>query len=97
MGERERSVAPSGVKTTVSQLCEGKSGLRIIRCERFDSTVKSGVAHSPLSPAPPPRRFCIESQITAGSVRRELTIMKHRDGCLKKADYLIVQVLVKDG
>jgi hypothetical protein len=61
------------------------------------STARVGVAHSPLSPAPPPWRFCIESQITAGSVWRELTIMKHRDGCLKKADYLSVQVLIKDG
>ncbi len=58
------------------------------------------VAPQPTPPPPPPpprRRFCIESQITAGPIWRELTIMKDGDGCLKKADYLGVQVLIKDG
>ena len=95
MGERERSVTPSGVKTTVSQLCEENQGWRIIRCVLCEGTIWSALP-TPF-PRPPGSRFCIESQITAGSVWRELTIMKDRDGCLKKADYLGAQVLIKDG
>ncbi len=60
-------------------------------------TVWEGVRAPAPFPRPPLPGSCIESQITAGSVWRELTIMKYGDGCLKKTDYLSVQVLVKDG
>ena len=52
MGERERSAAPSGVKPLFHRCEEGKSGLRIIRCERFDGKVWSG-ALTPFSRPPP--------------------------------------------
>ena len=61
--------------------------------------VRTGMAYPPLSPAPPPSPAEVLFRVTdyAGPIWRELTIMKDRDGCLKKADYLGAQVLVKDG
>ena len=72
-----------------------KSGLRLVGSGRFEGKDWNGVP-TPF-PRPPGSRFCIESQITAGPVWRELTIMKDGEGCLKKADYLGAQVLIKDG
>ena len=74
-----------------------KSGLRFIGSGRFEGKDWNGVPTPFSRPPPSPAEVLFRDTDYAGPFWRELTIMKDRDGCLKKADYLGAQVLIKDG